>query len=120
MQNFSNDVDAVRDAAHIGFMTGKSYFPSRRLWAGPAHRQALPIPMDCPLRVGDEVNVLAHRERSGATIVTITWRGENRAWLDTCSKEYSTPRAALEDGWELGEFYLKDAQEVERQARIYG
>jgi hypothetical protein len=76
--------------------------------------------MNCPLPVGTEVNVLAYRERSGATIVTITWLSENGPWLDSCSKDYPTPRAALNDGWELGEAYIEDAAEFERQVRIYG
>ena len=75
--------------------------------------------MPCPLEVGTEVNVLAYRERSGATIVTITWQSHNGGWLDSCSKEYPTPRTALDDGWELGEYYVKDAAELERQVRIY-
>jgi hypothetical protein len=80
------------------------------------------MPVDVPggPRRGMIGNVLGYRLRSGETVVTVTWPSQDRANLSSTKFSYSSPREALDAGWELGEGFVADALHVERMARIYG
>jgi len=82
-------------------------------------RQAMPIDVPDGPAKGTIANVLATRERSGKTIVTVTWPAGNEPNLSAHRFEYETPRAALDAGWELGDRYHEDAVYMERMRRIY-
>jgi len=89
------------------------------MWSGAARRQKMPLDVPGGPRRGETANVLAFRHRTGVTEVTVTWQVENQVNLSKAEFTYTSPREALNAGWELGEKYEADAMFMERMARIY-
>jgi hypothetical protein len=98
----------------------RNVFAGPRVWGGAAHRQKLPFDVPGGPRRGDVANVLAFRNRTGVTTVTVTWPVAEQPNLLKAEFEYGSPREALDAGWALGEYYEADATFMERMARTYG
>lgn len=109
--------------SHIRIMAEskvRNVFLGPRMWGGKAHRQKMPLDVPGGPRRGEIGNVLAFRDRTGATEVTVTWPVAEEVHLLKAKFEYASPREALNAGWELGEKYEADASFMERMTRIYG
>lgn len=90
----------------------ENIFPASRYWAGPAHRQALPVDVPNGPDAGEIANVLAYRGTSGRTVVTVTWKGSEEFNLNSHTIAYDSPVDALTAGWELGEAFEQDARDM--------
>lgn len=97
----------------------KPVFSGARYWAGPAHRQQMPIDVPGGPREDEVAGVLAFRDRSGVTTVDVTWAVEGQVNLSSHRLCYKSPRAALDAGWELGAAYEQDAAHMARMKSIY-
>lgn len=103
------------DIADMTTVRSKPIFPSTRVWNREADRRALPIDVPGGPRKGEVANLLVTRHRNGETIVEITWKVEGQVNLSSHIFRYDSPRAALDDGWELGPRYEEDALAMERE-----
>lgn len=98
----------------------RNIFAGPCMWGGAAHRQKMPLDVPGGPRRGEVASVLSFRHRSGVTEVTVTWPVEDQVNLSKAEFTYGSPREALNAGWELGEKYERDAEFMEKMARIYG
>jgi hypothetical protein len=89
------------------------------MWAGAAHVQRMPLDVPDGGHKGEKANVLSTRERSGRTVVEVTWKVDGQVNLDSHRFNYDSPRTALNAGWEIGKAYEADAFFMERMKIIY-
>jgi hypothetical protein len=58
-------------------------FAASRMWAGAAHVQRMPLDVPDGPHKGEKANVLSTRERSGKTVVEVTWKVDGQVNLDS-------------------------------------